>query len=105
MSQNKSKKYSNKRQRNSANKWMPILIGLGGMLLIGLAFLALRDKSSPGGAIEVTGGPSLKADKEEVDLGDVKLGKTVEVSFQLTNVGDEMLQFDKEPYIEVIEGC
>jgi len=104
MSQNKSKKYSKKRQRQN-RRWLPILIVLGGLLLVALAFLALRDKPAPGAAIEVTGAPSLKVDKEEVDLGDVKLGKTVEVSFQLTNVGDETLQFDKEPYIEVVEGC
>lgn len=104
MSQNKSSKYSKKRKSQN-KKWMPILIALGGVLLIGLAYLALRDKSAPGGAIEVTGAPSLKVDKEKVDLGDVKLGKTVEVSFQLTNVGDETLKFDEQPYIEVVEGC
>ena len=54
---------------------------------------------------EVTGGPSLKADKEKVDLGDVKLGQTVEVSFEIRNVGDQSLKFSKAPYIEVKEGC
>jgi hypothetical protein len=29
----------------------------------------------------------------------------VEVSFQLTNVGDQALRFSKAPYIEVLEGC
>ena len=104
MSQNKSKKFQKKRQRQRV-KWLPILIALGGLLLVGLAFLALRDKPTPGAAIEVTGAPSLKVDKEKVDLGDVKLGKTVEVSFQLTNVGDETLRFEEQPYIEVMEGC
>ena len=104
MSQNKPKKYPKKRQRKTAY-WLPILVALGGVLLVGLAFLALRDKSAPGAAIEVTGAPSLKVDKEKVDLGDVKLGKAVEVSFQLTNVGDKTLRFDEQPYIEVVEGC
>ncbi len=104
MSQNKPKKYSKKRQRQSIN-WLPILVALGGLLLVGLAFLALRNKYTPGAAIEVTGVPSLKVDKETVDLGNIKLGKTVEVAFQLTNVGDETLRFNEQPYIEVVEGC
>ena len=69
-----------------------------------LAFLALRDKPAPGATIEVTGAPSLQVDNEKVDLGDVKLNQTVQVSFQLTNVGDETLRFVKQPYIEVVEG-
>ena len=104
MSKNKPKKYPKKRRRQTAN-WLPILIALGGLLLVGLAFLVLRDKSAPGATIEVTGAPSLKVDKDKVNLGDVKLGKTVEVSFQFTNVGDETLRFDEQPYIEVVEGC
>jgi hypothetical protein len=56
-------------------------------------------------AIEVNGAPSIKVDKEQVDLGDVKLGKTVEVTFKVTNVGDQTLRFQEQPYIEVVEGC
>ena len=104
MSQNKSQKYPKKQQRQNRS-WLPILIVLGGLLLVVLAFLALREKPAPGATVEVTGAPSLKVDKEKVDLGDVKLNQTVQVSFQLTNVGDQNLQFTKDPYIEVVEGC
>ena len=104
MSQIKPNRYSKKRQRQN-QRWLPILITLGGLMLVGLAFLALRDKPAPGAAVEVTGAPSLKVDKEKVDLGEVKLGKTVEVTFQLTNVGDETLRFSEQPYVEVVEGC
>ena len=104
MSQNKSKKYSKKRKRQNA-KWLPILIALGGILLVAGAFVALRDKPAPKVPIEVKGSPRLKADKEKIDLGDVKLDQTVEVSFQLTNVGDKPLRFSKQPYIEVAAGC
>ena len=104
MSQNKSKKYTKKRRKQNS-KWLPALIALGGLLLIGLAFLALRDKPAPEADIEVTGAPSLKVDKEKIDLGDVKLGQTVEVSFRLTNVGDKPLRFSEQPFVEVVEGC
>ena len=103
MSQNKSNRYSKKRQSQNQS-WVPVLITLGGLLLVGLAFLALR-KSTPGAAIEVTGMPSLKVDQEIVDLGDMKFNQPAQVSFQLTNVGDQTLQFTKDPYIEVVEGC
>jgi hypothetical protein len=102
MSQNK--KYS-KKKRNQNAKWLPILAIAGGVLLIGLAFLALRKNPTPTAPIETKGSPSLKVDKEIVDLGDVKLGKTVEVSFELTNVGDQTVRFSKQPYVEVVEGC
>jgi hypothetical protein len=44
-------------------------------------------------------------DQDKVDLGNVKLGQTVDVKFTLTNVGDKTLRFNKPPYIEVLEGC
>jgi len=104
MSQNKSKKYTRKHpQRN--NQWIPLIVILSGVLLIGLAYWGLRDKSAGKAAVEVTGSASLKADKEKVDLGDVKLNKPVQVTFQLTNVGDQTLRLNKEPYVEVVEGC
>lgn len=104
MSHAKSKKYSKKR-RNQLSKWMPILLALGGVLLITLALFALRGKSSPKAAIEVTGAPRLKVDQEKIDLGDMKFNQIAKVSFQLTNVGDQTLRFPKNPYIEVVEGC
>jgi len=104
MSQNKSKKYPG-RHHNRNNRGIPLIIILGGVLLIGLAYWGLRDKSTAKADIEVTGAPALKADKEKVDLGDVKLGETVEVSFQLTNVGDKTLRFSEQPFVEVVEGC
>ena len=104
MSQNKTKRYSKKREQQK-KPWLPIIVALAGVALLGLAFWGLRGNPASNANIEVTGAPSLKADREKVDLGDVKLGKTVEVSFQLTNVGDQALRFTEAPYIEVVEGC
>lgn len=97
------KRLAQKRKR-LRNIWLSLTIG--GIALILVAFFILRGMSgSTVAAIEVQGAPSLKVDKEKVDLGDKKLGSTVAVSFVLTNVGDQPLRFTKEPYIEVVEGC
>ena len=85
---------------------VPYLLMLGGVVLLGLtAFLFWRGNASPKAAIEVKGSPALKADKESVDLGEVKLGQTVQVSFQISNAGDKPLRFTEKPYVEVKEGC
>jgi cell division septal protein FtsQ len=104
MSNNKSRKYS-KKKRKQNRSWLPILAVAVGVALIGMAFFSLRQNSKPKAQIEVNGSPSLKVDKDQVDLGNVKLGQTVQVSFQLTNVGDQTLRFNKQPYVEVVEGC
>jgi hypothetical protein len=103
-----SQKYESKRRkrRRQKNRWIPILLGLGGLVLLILAALALwGNGDETGAAIEVTGSPSIKVDKEQVDLGEVKLDQPVEVTFQVTNVGDQPLRFEEQPYIEVVEGC
>jgi hypothetical protein len=104
MSQNKPKRVSNKRRRQN-QRWLPVLLALGGVLLLILAFQALRKDPAPNAAIEVAGAPSLKVDQEKIDLGDMKFNQPADVSFQLTNVGDQTLQFTEDPYIEVVEGC
>lgn len=103
-----SQKYESKikRKRRQRNRWIPVLLGLGGLALLLLAVMTLSSNGSGSkAAIEVNGAPSLKVDKEQVDLGDVKLGRTVEVSFKVTNVGDQTLQLNEQPYIDVVEGC
>ena len=92
--------------------WLWLLLICGGLLLVAgaaFAFIQLNSYSARNSysatPIEVKGAPSLKVDREEVNLGDVKLGKVVDVSFQLTNVGDQTLRFSGAPYIEVREGC
>ena len=103
MSQTKNRRQA-RRQRKQA-PWPLLLLVGGGLLLVMGAIFALNRPSQPKAPIEVTGAPSLKVDQEEVNLGDVKLGRTVEVSFQLTNVGDQTLRFSEAPYIEIKEGC
>lgn len=103
MSQMKSKKQLKHRKKKQS--WPTILLVAGGVLLVVGAFFAFKKPSTPKAAIEVNGSPSLKVDKQKVDLGNVKLGQTVEVAFKLTNIGDQPLRFSKTPYIEVLKGC
>ncbi len=103
MSQNKPKKAL--RHHRKKQSWPLILLLTAGLLLIVGAVFAFRKPSGPTAGIEVTGSPSLKVDREKVDLGNVKLGRTVEVKFTLTNVGDKTLRFSKTPYVEVLVGC
>ena len=103
MSQRNNKK--NLRYGKKKQAWPIILLFTGGLLLVIGAIFAFKKPDQPKTSIEVTGAPSLKVDQEKVDLGNVKLGQTVDVKFNITNVGDEILRFSKSPYIEVLEGC
>lgn len=105
-------KYRSKQRRKNSRRSnalpTPLLLTLGGFALIAVALFALwktNQPSNPTVPIEVEGSPSLKVDRENVDLGDIPLNQTVSVSFQLANVGDETLRFSSKPYVEVVEGC
>ncbi len=102
-------RHSHKRptsRRRSASAFGPLLLVLGGALLLGLtAFLFWRGQAASAVPIEVSGAPRVKADKEKVDLGDVPLGQTVQVSFEIANVGDQPLRIAQAPFVEVVEGC
>jgi len=87
----------------SSPLWPVAAIVIGLLLLAGAAWTLLGQ--SPKAAVEVTGQPSLKVDQATIDLGDQKLGATVQAAFTLTNVGDQPLRFTEAPYIEVVEGC
>jgi hypothetical protein len=103
MSQHKQKKVL--RHHKKKRPW-PMFLLIGGVLLLVIgAVFAFRKPPEPKAAIEVTGSPNLKVDKDKVDLGNVKLGQTVDVKFTLTNVGDQSLRFSKAPFVEVVEGC
>jgi hypothetical protein len=84
--------------------WLPLIV-VAGLAVIVAAIASSNTAASVKPTLEVSGAPALKVDKEKVDFGDVRLGQTVEVSFDITNVGDRMLQFTGTPYVEVIEGC
>ena len=109
MSKNKNSSPKRKSSgRKQGSPLLPLLAILGGTLLLlwgGYTWWGSRQSNSGTVPIEVKDSPSLKSDQEMVDLGDVPLNKTVTVSFQLSNVGDQTLRFTEPPYIEVLEGC
>jgi hypothetical protein len=105
MRRKKKRKYT---QKNTGRSNLPLLLALGGFVLVAAALFAIWKSGQPQLAnvpVEVAGQPSLKVDKEEIDFGDVKVGDQVSASFTLTNVGDKTLRFTEDPYIEVREGC
>ena len=105
MNKKKSRRKMKSRKKNAPRvTWM---IALGGALLLfgSIALIQIENAKDPY-VPEVNGAPSLKFDKDKVDLGDVHLGETVRAAFEYTNVGDETLYLDKEKtYVEVVEGC
>ncbi len=104
MSQKPRRRVTRRRRRRTPV--VAILAAIAGLVLLGAAIAALvAGGSSRRASIEVSGQPRLRVDKELVDLGDVRLGHTVDASFVLTNVGDSPLRFLEDPYIEVVEGC
>lgn len=96
-----------KAARERRRRWLPLALMTAGVVVLAGAFWAILGSRGTGRQvpIEVTGAPRLKADQQRVDLGDIRLGRTVEVSFQLANVGDQTLTFAEAPYVTVAEGC
>ena len=90
---------------------------MGWLIMVGLALLALAGglaysaaqsvqagARTPSNAPAVTQG-SLKIDPGQVEMGNIKLGTTVNTSFKLQNVGDKPITITEKPYIEVVAGC
>lgn len=109
MSKNKyrSKQRNNQRRRSNILS-TPLLLVIAGIILATGALFALwkaGQPSTPKVPVEVSGRPSVKVDRERVDLGDVPLNQAVSVTFQLANVGDQTLRFTSKPVVEVAQGC
>lgn len=94
-------------KKRRTNRGHILLVAAGVILVILAAVFALRRPAAPAtaSALAVKGAPSIQADQDKVDLGDRKLGSTADVSFTVTNHGDQPLRFTKAPYVEVKEGC
>ncbi len=65
------------------------------LLLLALALFLVPAPAAPQLGIEPT----------SIDLGTLPLETRTSFEFRITNTGSGVLQFNKEPYIEVVEGC
>ncbi len=111
-----SQGYKRSRQRGPARKEsntlvraLIVMFGVVAVALTGYLVWAMAtggtNAVAPNVTPEVTGTPKLQVDRDKIDLGDEKLGSTVQTAFELTNVGDRPLQITEQPTIEVLEGC
>jgi hypothetical protein len=109
MSKNRSLPQNDSNRKRAAqpkSRLGQILIAVGGLMVLSFFVWALWPPTTHANfKPEVTGAAALRSDQEKIDLGEVRLGKTVSAAFQLTNVGDQPLHFTKAPYVELVEGC
>src|SRR5690349_7724402 len=68
-----------------------VAVALAGLLVWSLATSG-GDTTTPKGTPEVTGAPKLKVYRDKIEMGDIKLGQTVQAAFALSNVGDQPLR-------------
>ena len=99
-----------KSPRTTASRIGLLVAVVAGVLVLAAAAFAFWQNSSSNGhgasfTPEAKGAPRLKADKQKVDLGNVQLNQMAQVSFEITNVGDQTLRFAKDPFVEVVKGC
>src|SRR6266498_4046653 len=92
-----SKKPKKRRQKKSF-PW--VLVALGGVLVTAAIFVFAK-----GGSADNAGTPVLGVDKQNIDLGYIKLGEYRSLNIKVTNTGDGVLRFKEQPYVEVLEGC
>lgn len=75
------------------------------LVAVGAFFLFNRGTSAPAKPAEVAGRPQLAVDREQIDFGKVPLDVPVQAKFELRNTGDQVLQIQGAPQVEVREGC
>jgi hypothetical protein len=95
-----------RRSRRRQSSLGPLLLAVGGLAVLALAtFFVLSNGSRPKAAVTVQGAPSLKVQQDTIDRGNVELGTTIEVAFEVSNVGDQPLTISEQPYVELAAGC
>lgn len=80
------------------------LLSIAGLTLISSLFvfvLSTQESFEP----EAEGPRLAILGEETIDYGDVKLDTTIETVIQVKNVGDSVLVFNGEPFVELMEGC
>lgn len=91
-------------QDASSNRAFWRLLAVAGLTLISsllLFILSAQNAYEP----EAEGARLAILGEETIDYGDVKLGSTIETVVKVKNIGDQVLVFSENPYVELIEGC
>lgn len=98
-----SNKFKDSKRRKQQKKatYPVVWFAGGGVLLIAAALFLVFGGFSDSGS----GTPVLTVDQQTIDYGDVKLNTNLTFEIKVTNTGDGTLRFNKEPYVEVLEGC
>lgn len=89
------------RRQNHKKSFAWPLIVLGATLLVVIVFLFANRGSGDGGG----GTAAISVDQQKIDYGYVKFGNDKSFKFNITNTGNGLLRFNKNPYVEVLEGC
>ena len=71
------------------------------VLFVGLTTLTQTSAQT----IQGTVGPRLQVDRDNLDLGNQPLGKTVRAAFTVKNVGDGTLKLDVPRVASLLTGC
>jgi hypothetical protein len=108
MSRSRSRRRSRKDTFIIPRKVLPLLVVAAGVLVIGVAILVITTAggaADPNFAPQVTGAPKLVVDQPFYDLGDFHFNTMAEVTYTLSNVGDQPLRILELPQVQVLEGC
>ncbi len=101
------RKRRNGRHKQQGSGWIIVAALASLVLLIGAVIAAAQGGTANGPAVNapavVKGG--LKIDPGEINMGDVKLGRTVDASFKIENVGNQTITIKEQPYVELVKGC
>lgn len=89
-------------------KALPWIIGVAAILLIVVVVLLAQSSAAaidPNFTPKVKGAPSLEVAQPFFDLGNQHFNVTVNVTYNLQNVGDQPLRVLGVPKVQVLEGC
>jgi len=116
----KSKKKRSKKQENQSKQpgriSRPLIaVGIATILAITTVFafdlengelkLAFNDNKAVSIIDLPENTPRLAVDQEEIDFGVLKHNTRKTFSFTVSNIGNDVLEFERTPYIKVDKGC
>lgn len=84
---------------------LPLILGLGAILVIGALLLSVLANQRPPYIPEVTGRPAVQVSQTSFDYGDQHYNNPVTTEFKVKNTGDQTLLILGDPQIEILEGC